>query len=101
MIVINSDGTTKGSIVMLDQYVNQRWTNAAKTGMDIVATEFVLDHSMSYSHFSFLSLNIQKFIVSGPTAPIEGNLLTSGIINIGIRYGLRLWQTFIYCLTKL
>ncbi len=84
MIVINSDGTTKGSIVMLDQYVNQRWTNAAKTGMDIVATEFVLDHSMSYSHFSFLSLNIQKFIVSGPTAPIEGNLLTSGIINIGI-----------------
>ena len=51
-----------------------------------VATEFVLDHSMSYSHFSYLSLNIQQFIVTGkPPAPIERNLLTSGIIDTGIR----------------
>lgn len=85
VIVKYKDGT-KGSIVMLDQYVNQGWAYAANTGKNIVATEFVLDHSMSYSHFSYLSLNIQKFIVSGkPTAPIERNLLTSGIIDMGIR----------------
>lgn len=84
VIVKYKDGT-KGSIVMLDQYVNQGWAYAAKTGKDIVATEFVLDHSMSYSHFSYLALNIQKFIVSGPTASIERNLLTSGIIDMGIR----------------
>ena len=84
VIVKYKDGT-KGSIVMLDQYVNQGWAYAAKTGKNIVATEFVLDHSMSYSHFSYLALNIQKFIVSGPTAPIERNLLTSGIIDMGIR----------------
>jgi len=85
VIVKYKDGT-KGSIVMLDQYVNQGWAYAANTGKNIVATEFVLDHSMSYSHFSYLSLNIQKFIVSGnPTAAIERNLLTSGIIDMGIR----------------
>lgn len=85
VIVKYKDGT-KGSIVMLDQYVNQGWAYAAKTGKDIVATEFVLDHSMSYSHFSYLTLNIQKFIVTGKqTAPIERNLLTSGIIDMGIR----------------
>jgi hypothetical protein len=84
VIVKYKDGT-KGSIVMLDQYVKEGWAYAAKTGKNIVATEFVLDHSMSYSHFSYLALNIQKFIVSGPTAPIERNLLTSGIIDMGIR----------------
>lgn len=85
IIVKYTDGT-KGAIVMLDQYVNQGWAYAAKTGGKIVATEFVLDHSMSYSHFSYLTLNIQKFIVTGkPAAPIERNLMTSGIIDMGIR----------------
>ena len=84
VIVKYKDGT-KGAIVTLDQYVNEGWAYAAKTGKNIVATEFVLDHSMSYSHFSYLTLNIQKFIVSRPTAPIERNLLTSGIIDMGIR----------------
>ena len=85
VIVKYTDGT-KGAIVMLDQYVNQGWAYAAKADGKTVATEFVLDHSMSYSHFSYLTLNIQKFIVSGkPTAPVERNLLTSGIIDMGIR----------------
>ena len=85
VIVKYKDGT-KGAVVTLDQYVNEGWAYAAKIGKNSVATEFVLDHSMSYSHFSYLTLNIQKFIVSGnPTAPIERNLLTSGIIDMGIR----------------
>jgi hypothetical protein len=52
--------------------------------MVIVDYEFVLGHRISSSHFCFLALNIQKFILSGPTIPIKGNLLTSVIINIGI-----------------
>jgi hypothetical protein len=85
VIVKYKDGT-KGAVVTLDQYVNEGWAYAAKIGKNSVATEFVLDHSMSYSHFSYLTLNIQKFIVSGnPTAPIERNLMTSGIIDMGIR----------------
>lgn len=84
-IVQYNDGT-KGAILMLDEYVNQGWAYAANANGKTVATEFVLDNSMSYSHFSYLTLNIQKFIVSGkPTAPIERNLLTSGIIDMAIR----------------
>ena len=85
VIVRYNDGT-KGAILMLDEYVNQGWAYAAFANGKMVATEFVLDDSMSYSHFSYLTLNIQKFIVTGkPTAPIERNLLTSGMIDMGIR----------------
>ncbi|MEJ7768589.1 MAG: hypothetical protein WKF89_12305 [Chitinophagaceae bacterium] len=85
-VIIEYNDGTRGAIVMLDEYVNTGWAYAAKANGKIVATEFVLDHSMSYSHFSYLTLNIQKFILTGkPPAPIERNLLTSGIIDMGIR----------------
>ena len=84
-VIINYLDGTKGAIMMLDKYVNSGWAYAAKTSNGLVATEIVGDNSMSYSHFSYLALNIQKFIVSGPIAPIERNLLTSGIIDMGIR----------------
>lgn len=85
ILVAYNDGT-KGAIVMLTGYVNQGWGYAANTSDGQVATEFVLDHSMSYSHFSYLTLNIQEFILSGkPTAPVERTLLTSGITDMGIR----------------
>ncbi|MBK8503780.1 MAG: hypothetical protein IPL46_17150 [Saprospiraceae bacterium] len=85
-VQVNYSDGTKGAILMLDEYVNQGWGYAADVEGETVATEFVLDHSMSYSHFSYLALNIQEFMDSGkPTAPIERNLLTSGIIDMGIR----------------
>ncbi len=85
-VIIRYNDGTKGAILMLDEYVNQGWAYAADVNGKTVATEFVLDHSMSYSHFSYLTLNIQKFIVTGrSSAPIERNLLTSCIIDMGIR----------------
>jgi hypothetical protein len=85
-VIIKYNDGTKGAIVMLTGYVNQNWAYAAHADGSIVATEFVLDHSMSYSHFSYLSLNIQKFFVSEkPQAPVERTLLTSGIMDMGIR----------------
>lgn len=85
VIVKYNDGT-KGAIVMLSGYVNGGWAYAAKADGKTVATEFVLDGSMSYSHFSYLTLNIQKFFVTGkPTAPVERTLLTSGMMDMGIR----------------
>lgn len=85
-VIIRYNDGTKGAILMLDEYVNTGWAYAAFANGNTVATEFVLDESMSYSHFSYLTLNIQKFIVTGkPTAPIERNLLTSGMIDMGIR----------------
>ena len=85
-VIVNYSDGTKGTILMLDKYVNTGWAYSAKTSKGIVATEFVLSGGPTYAHFSYLSLNIQKFVVSGkPTAPIERNLLTSGIIDMGIR----------------
>jgi hypothetical protein len=85
-ILVSYNDGTKGAIVMLTGYVNQGWAYAANTSQGQVATEFVLDHSMSYSHFSYLTLNIQEFIRTGkPTAPVERTLLTSGITDMGIR----------------
>ncbi len=85
VIIRYTDGT-KGAIVMLTGYVNSCWAYAAHADGKMVATEFVLDHSMSYSHFSYLTLNIQKFFVTGkPTAPVERTLMTSGIMDAGIR----------------
>jgi len=84
-VIVNYTDGTKGTIMMLDKYVKAGWAYSAKTPKGIVATEFVLAGGPNYSHFSYLALNIQKFIVSGPVAPIERNLLTSGIIDMGIR----------------
>ena len=84
-VIVNYADGTKGTIMMLDKYVKSGWAYSANTSKGIVATEFVLSGGPNYAHFSYLSLNIQKFIVSRPTAPIERNLLTSGIIDMGIR----------------
>lgn len=85
VLVQYNDGL-RGAILMLDEYVKSGWAYAAKADGKTVATEFVLDNSMSYSHFSYLTLNIQKLLVTGkPTAPVERTLLTSGIMDMGIR----------------
>lgn len=85
LLIRYNDGT-KGAIVMLDELVNQGWAYAANENGKTVSSEFVLDHSMSYSHFSYLTLNIQKFLVTGkPQGPVERTLLTSGMIDMGIR----------------
>lgn len=85
-LVIRYNDGTKGAIVMLDEYVNEGWAYAANVNGKTEAAEFVLDHSMSYSHFSYLTLNIQRFMVTGkPQGPVERTLLTSGMIDMGIR----------------
>jgi len=78
-----SDGT-KGAFILLDGFFNDHWGYAAHVNGKIVATEFVLDRSKNISRY--YPLNIQKFIVTGkPTAPIERNLLTSGIMDTVLR----------------
>jgi len=86
LLIRYNDGL-KGAILMLDEYVNGSWAYAANADGETVATEFVLNGNPQYSHFSYLTLNIQEFITRGgkPPVPIERNLLTSGLIDIGIR----------------
>lgn len=83
VLIQYSDGT-KGSILMLQGYMDEHWAYAANAEGKTVATEFVLDRSKNISRY--YPLNIQKFIVTGkPTAPIERNLLTSGIMDTVLR----------------
>jgi len=85
-IIMQYNDGTKGAIMLLHEYVNSGWGYAANAGGKTVATEIVLDKSKNFSHFSYLTANIQKFIVTGkPTAPVERTLLTSGILDIGMR----------------
>ena len=85
VIVQYNDGT-KGAMLSLNGYFNRGWAYAANADGKTVATELHSGLEPIYAHFSYLALNIQKFIVTGkPTAPIERNLLTSGIIDMGIR----------------
>jgi len=83
-VLIRYNDGTKGSILMLQGYMDEHWAYAAHAGGKTVATEFVLDRSKNISRY--YPLNIQKFIVTGkPTAPIERNLLTSGIMDTVLR----------------
>jgi hypothetical protein len=94
VIVQYVDGT-KGAMLTLNGDALKRadglpskagWAYAAQADGKIVSTEFVLDASLSHSHFSYLTYNIETMILTGkPTAPLERNLLTSGIIDTGIR----------------
>ncbi|MGV3685218.1 MAG: hypothetical protein ACO1NS_06290 [Daejeonella sp.] len=83
-VLIHYIDGTKGSILMLQGYMDEHWAYAANAEGKMVATEFVLDRSKNISRY--YPLNIQKFIVTGkPTAPIERNLLTSGIMDTVLR----------------
>lgn len=84
-ILVNYKDGTKGTIVMLSGYVGEGWGYAANAGGKTVACEFVLEGSTN-AHFSYLGLNIQNFFLTGkPSAPVERTLLTSGILDTGIR----------------
>lgn len=84
-IIVQYNDGTKGTLMILREYGD--WVYAANADGKTVATRFVGDSSKNLSHFSYLTLNIQKFILAGkPTgAPIERNLLTSCIHDLGIR----------------
>ncbi len=86
-ILIRYNDGLKAAILMLDELVNNGWAYAAKANGETVATEFVLSKGPIFAHFSYLTLNIQGFITRGgvPPVPIERNLLTSGLIDMGIR----------------
>ena len=87
VIVQYNDGT-KGAIVSLTGYFEGGGARAYAAYADgkLVATQFSGGPEPIYAHFSYLTLNIQKFIVTGkPVAPFERNVLTSGIIDMGIR----------------
>ena len=78
----------KGVILMLDGYVAD-WAYAARIHNKIQATEFYLQFhgggEGAYSHFSYLSLNVEEMFLTGvPTYPVERTVLTSGILEAAL-----------------
>jgi hypothetical protein len=90
-----NDGT-KGTVLMLNGFEEKTrpdglanragWAYAAEADGKTVSTEFVLDASVCRYHTSYLDFNIERFILTGKSpAPIERSLLSSSIIDMGIR----------------
>jgi len=96
VIVKYNDGT-KGALLMLTGTTLKTRTDglpprsgsfayAANANGKTVATEFVIDIGLRSTHFAYYIANIEQMIVTGePQAPLERNLLTTGIIDMGIR----------------
>ena len=71
----------RSAVLMLNGYVTD-FAYACKNGDEISATEFYLQNGPPYSHFSYLSLNIEEMFLTGiPTYPVERTLLTTGILD--------------------
>jgi hypothetical protein len=95
-VILNYIDGTKASFFILNGFKFEKMPNgirnnghfayAAMADGKKVASEFVVDASLSHSHFSYLTYNIEKFILSGtPPASIERNLLCSGVADMAVR----------------
>ena len=69
------------AMIMLNGYITD-FAYAGQHGDTIYATEFYLQNGPPYSHFSYLSLNIEEMFLTGnPTYPVERTLLTTGVLD--------------------
>ena len=86
LLIQYNDGL-KAAILTLDGYLNSTWGYAATVEDKMVGTEFKLSPAPVFAHFSYQVLNIQRFIETEgkSSAPVERNLLTNGILDMGIR----------------
>jgi len=71
----------KSAILMLNGYVHD-WSYAARIDGQIQATEFYLQNEGPFSHFGYLSRNVQQFFQTGKAPyPPERTLLVTGVID--------------------
>ena len=71
----------KSAILMLNGYVHD-WSYAARVDGQIQATEFYLQNEGPFSHFGYLSRNVQQFFKTGKAPyPPERTLLVTGVID--------------------
>ena len=76
----HSDGF-RSAVLMLNGYISD-FAYAATIGDSVDATEVYLQNGPPYSHFSYLSLNIEEMFVTGaPQYPVERTLLVTGVLD--------------------
>jgi hypothetical protein len=69
------------AVVLLVNGYTTSWGYAARTEGQVQATEFFLQPGPPYSHFSYLSLNVEEMFVTGtPVYPVERTLYTTGML---------------------
>lgn len=79
-LIEHTDGF-KSAVLMLNGYVAD-FAYAGVIGEEIQATEFYLQNGVPFSHFSYLSLNIEEMFLTGvPQYPAERTLLTTGVLD--------------------
>ena len=79
-LVEHADGL-KTATLMLNGYVSN-FAYAGRVGGEIQGVEFFLQNEGPFAHFSYLCLNVQKFMRTGVAPyPPERTLLTTGIID--------------------
>ena len=79
-LIEHTDGF-KSTVLMLNGYVTD-FAYAGLIGEEIQATEFYLQNGVPFSHFSYLSLNIEEMFLTGvPQYPAERTLLTTGVLD--------------------
>lgn len=76
----------KRAALLMTKYVGEYWGYAARVKGQIQACEFVHAPKPAYAYFSYLGLNAQRLFTTGrPPWPVERTLLTSGILDAGLR----------------
>ncbi len=79
-VVEYRDGLTATALTLNEYIVD--WAFAAKVGGEVVATEFALEYGAPFSHFGYLSRNMERMFITGrPQYPAERTLLATGIIS--------------------
>ena len=74
----HSDGL-RSAVLMLS---SSDFAYACRTEDKILATEFYLQNSDPYAHFSYLGLNIEEMFLTGEAQyPAERTLLTTGVLD--------------------
>jgi len=79
------DGT-RGTTVLAGNYLGAGRGYAAQENGETMSFGFRWPEALPFSHFSYLGLNLEKFVIAGkPQYPVERTLLTSGILDAAIR----------------
>jgi len=71
----------RAAVIMLNGYIVD-WAFAAQVRGKVVATEFALEYGPPFSHFGYLSRNVEQMFITGtPQYPVERTAITTGITS--------------------
>jgi hypothetical protein len=80
-ILIEYTDGFRATALQLNDYIVD-WAVALRVGGEVMATEFAVEYAAPFSHFGYLSRNVEKMFITGkPVYPYERTVVTTGIIN--------------------